>query len=373
MRVMLVINNMGRGGAEIQVRDLAIQFAQRGHRVCVVVLMTFEEFADELEAAGVETVALGLSKGKATPAALWGLVSAVRSFKPDVVHSHMFASGMAVRAAAPLLRALRSRPALVHTVHIAFEARRRYAAYRLTNRFCDLFTCVSEEALKNHGAGGAVPTGTGLVVRNGVSLTKFKQQTTTSQEDARRLLGLPAGILWLAVGSFRDEQKDYSTMLRALAAAPAAGNLLIAGVGKLLEEKRTEADRLGISSRVSFLGLRSDVDTLMQAADAYVMSSAWEGLPVVLIEAAASGLPIVCTDVGANAEVVGGIGVLVPPGEPRALGEALGRVASLERSARAELGRQFRARAIERFDLAAVTTEWERLYQRAVQTVSESR
>lgn len=373
MRVMFVINNMGRGGAEIQVRDLACELAQRGHKVAVVVLMTFEEFVNELHTAGVETFALGLSKGQATGAALLRLVSFGRSFRPDVIHSHMFASGMATRAAAVLLRASRVRPAVVHTVHIAFESSARYAAYRLTDRLCDCFTCVSDEALRNHTAGRAVRGGKGLVVRNGVSLSRFREVSASSRASAREALGLPDGFLWLAVGSFRDEQKDYSTMLKALAGAPGAGSLMIAGTGKLLESKRVEALQLGIADRVSFLGLRADIDRLMQAADGYVMSSAWEGLPVVLIEASASGLPIIATDVGANAEVVGGIGELVPQASPEALAAAMMRVVNLSSGDREEVGRRFRARAMERFDLTAVTGEWERIYERTVQTVSESR
>ena len=97
---------------------------------------------------------------------------------------------------------------------------------------------------------------------------------------------------------------------------------------------------LGLRNDVALLGLRTDVRDLLQASDAYVMSSAWEGLPIALLEAAASTLPIVATAVGGNAEVVldGISGLIVPPRDPAALASAMVAIMSFDEAHRAELG-----------------------------------
>ena len=121
-----------------------------------------------------------------------------------------------------------------------------------------------------------------------------------------RSLGLDGEFAWLAVGRF-EQAKDYPTMLRAFArvhAAHPAAVLLLVGRGSLQAETQSLAASLGLDGRVRFVGTREDVPEFMTVADGYVMSSAWEGMPMVLLEAAAAGLPIVATMVGGNPEVV---------------------------------------------------------------------
>jgi glycosyltransferase involved in cell wall biosynthesis len=119
---------------------------------------------------------------------------------------------------------------------------------------------------------------------------------------------------------------------------------------------------------VELLGIRDDVPDLMRAADGYVMSSAWEGLPLVLLEAAATSLPIVATDVGGNATVVMDetSGFIVPPGSPEALAAAMQRLQDTPASQRQAMGQAGRAHVIATYDLEAVLDTWERLYRDAL-------
>ncbi len=105
---------------------------------------------------------------------------------------------------------------------------------------------------------------------------------------------------------------------------------------------------------------------LLNAADAYVMSSAWEGMPMVLLEAAAVGLPIVATDVGGNREVVqhGQSGLLVPPKDSARLAAAMSQLMRMPPSERVDMGRAGRAWVLEHYDLRGVIGRWEALYER---------
>jgi len=103
----------------------------------------------------------------------------------------------------------------------------------------------------------------------------------------------------------------------------------------------------------------------MNATDAYVMSSIWEGMPLVLLEAQASGLPIVATDVGGNREVVidGVTGFLVPPKDPEALAQAMLRLMELPKEKRQEMGEAARQHILANFSLDRVVDKWEALYR----------
>ena len=156
-------------------------------------------------------------------------------------------------------------------------------------------------------------------------------------------------------------KKNYPLMLEAIAEQRNAV-LLIAGEGP--DETRL---RELAPPNVLFLGPRSDLPDLMNAADAFVLSSTVEGLPMVLLEAAASGLPCVATSVGGVPEAVlaDRTGFLVPPADAIALGSAMSRLAAADRSAMSRAAREF---AVAHFDLQAVVAQWERLYRELLWT-----
>jgi glycosyltransferase involved in cell wall biosynthesis len=197
------------------------------------------------------------------------------------------------------------------------------------------------------------------VIPNGVDTDRFRPDPA-SRARMRKELGIGDEFIWLAVGRLMWK-KDYITMLEAMA-RQRDGVLLIAGAGPLEEKLRVHAGELGVSAR--FLGLREDIVELMNASDALVLSSVVEGLPMVLIEAAAAGLPCVATDVGGVREVVldGETGFVVRIQDPVALAAAMKRLAELPPEARARMAESARAHALAQFDIRTVATQWEQLY-----------
>lgn len=369
MRILFLINAMGRGGAEVQVRDLALEFARRGDDVRVVVLLDFEDFERELVEGGVSTVALRMTRGHGSPLALARLVRELNRFRPDVVHAHMFASIVAARLARLASPRLLTRTVLVETSHTPFErSRARYRAYAATRGLSDRWTCVCREGVATHESEGAVRPGGALLVRNGVPLARFDvpaSERASARAALRRELGVPpAAFVWLMVGSLRDDQKDVPNLLSAVENLPQDEErvVLVVGDGPLRGTLESAAQQRGLRA-VRFLGLRHDIAALMHAADAYVLASWFEALPIVLLEALASGLPTVATRVGDVQDVVvDGVGFVVPARDPRALAEAMARVERLTPSAREALGARGREHATQTFSIERVADDWRRLY-----------
>ena len=139
----------------------------------------------------------------------------------------------------------------------------------------------------------------------------------------------------LMVGSLRW-QKGYADALSAFAIFQrqhADWRMNIVGAGPQLGELEAQVRRLGLDGSVSLLGMKSrdEVAALMRANRVFILSSVSEGFPRVLLEAAASGLPMVVTDVGSCREIAeNGIGLVAPPGDPEALAEALQKLVADE-------------------------------------------
>jgi glycosyltransferase involved in cell wall biosynthesis len=162
--------------------------------------------------------------------------------------------------------------------------------------------------------------------------------------------------------------KDYPTMLAAFARVRAQRPdtvLLLVGRGSLQQETEALARQLGLGAAVRFLGVRDDVPQIMRAADAYVMSSAWEGMPMVLLEAGAAGLPIVTTAVGGNHEVVRDqeTGFLVPPRDQEALAAAMVRLCGLPAERCRAMGDRGYEHVRSHYGLDRVATRWEEIYR----------
>jgi L-malate glycosyltransferase len=277
-------------------------------------------------------------------------------WRPDVIHAHVFEAGFP----AVLLGRRLGCPVVVSEHFTAFQRGLVRGYDRALARFCfrhaDLVCPVSHDLRRQLEA--VQPRGRYRVVPNVVDTDVFHPPAASRPEAAGRPLRL------LNVASL-DEKKRHADLLRAVAAARADGvdaELEIVGEGRLDGELRTLARDLGLDGAVGFLGARSpqQVAERMRDADAFVLASRFENLPVVLLEAMASGLPALATAVGGVSEVIDeDAGILVGPGDVDGFAAAIGRLAGgLDRFDGAALAR----RARERYGMAEVGRVWDEVY-----------
>jgi glycosyltransferase involved in cell wall biosynthesis len=158
--------------------------------------------------------------------------------------------------------------------------------------------------------------------------------------------------------------KDYPTLLRAFAQLPTSAHLQIVGSGPEEPRLRTLAAELQIEDRIHFAGFHCNVQPLLSRADAFVLSSLWEGLPVSVLEAAACSLPVVATDGAGTREAMisGETGWVVPVGDVSALAQTMSAIMALRPDQRQKMGARGRQLVEERYALPIIVDQWEKLY-----------
>jgi glycosyltransferase involved in cell wall biosynthesis len=365
-RVALVLEELRPGGAERLVVHLAAALAGRGVETRVVCVGRPGALAPMLEAAGVPVEAVGSTKGYDLRAA-WRLRRMFRAFRPDVVHVHDRSSLPYVVLATGLGRA---RP-VVYTGHgLMFgETERPKHRHRLAARCLAAVTSVADEVAACQAAYLAWD-GPVAVVPNAVPAI---EPPPGAREGVRRELGADAGtFVFLAVGNARPEKAferlcEAAARLRERAAAPAQDFAVwIAGrVGETpyCRDLLGRHAALGLEGTVRFIGFRDDAPSLYAAADAFVLSSRSEGLPMVVLEAMTAGLPIVATRVGGVPSTVGAGGVLCDADDPDALAEAMGRLLE-DAGLRARLAETAARRARDQFSLDRMVARYLEVYAR---------
>jgi glycosyltransferase involved in cell wall biosynthesis len=360
MRILYVLTSLGIGGAERQTLAVASRMAQRGHTVSLLVLRP--ELTEEWPTS-LPVVHLNMRK------APWRVLASLlagrrflRQFQPDLIHSHCFHANLVAR----LLRRAIPSARLLCTIHNVYEGGwHRMLLYRLTDRRLTRTTAVSGAAMRRFVACGAVAAAKCMVVGNGIDVDAFapcpSRRTAMRTEMCTR-----AEFIWLAAGRITPA-KDISNLLRAftlIGSSHPDARLWVAGAPteEEFEKVNTLARELGVTGSVCWLGLRRDLPALMDAADGFVLSSAWEGMPLVVGEAMAFEKPVVATDAGGVRELVGDAALVVPIRDPEALATAMGKVMEMTAEERSALGRAARTRMLDQFSMEAKACEWEALY-----------
>ena len=360
MRIVYVLTSLGMGGAEKQVVALAARMAERGHTVALISVMPHK--AEEWRAP-VEVLYLNIHK---TPWSAWaGLMRArsfLREFRPDLLHSHSYHANILAR----LLALIIPGTVVVSTIHNIYEGSvPRMLAYKLTDRLSRRTVAVSQAAADRFTRIGAAPPGRCSVIKNGIDIHTFSPDLERRAR-MRQEMGVNAGFVWLASARI-VAAKDYPNLLRALVILRQThSDALVWIAGGWADKEMVRLIELPefhqAEDMVRWLGLRRDLPALLDAADGFVSSSAWEGMPLAIGEAMAMGKLVVATDVGGVRELVGSDGYLVPPHNPSALAAAMCEVMQTNPSIGIAKGRSARERICESFDMDAKPLEWESLY-----------
>lgn len=359
MKLIFLITGLGMGGAENQIVNLADKFADKGLDITIAYIL--QPVMVEPKNENVKLVWLGGTKSPfGIFTALKNLVKLIRKNKPDVVHSHMYHANILARVA----RIFVHFPKLVTTAHSNNEGgKARMLAYRLTNQLSDVFTNVSYDAVHSFEEKKAVSKGKMLAVGNGIDVAYFKFSSDARMK-IRNELGLAEKKVFIAIGRFHNA-KDFPNLINAFAKVVSRSkdcHLLIVGDGELRSVIVAKIAQLDLQKSVTLLGLRKDIPQLLSTADIYVMSSAWEGLPLVIAEAMSVERVIVATDCGGTAQLIGEAGYLVPPRNSSALAQGMSNALALSEVEASELGQKARQRIVEHFSLDAAVQKWLAIY-----------
>ncbi len=361
MRIAYMLTSLGMGGAERQAVQLAERMAARGHAVSLVVLLGRQ--AEEWPTA-LDPVYLEMRK---TPARLFAGLAKVRGFlggfRPELIHSHTYPANLLAR-----LQGWPRPPApVLSTIHSVYEGPwPRMLAYRVTDYLSRRTITVSRAGAARYVRLGAVPARKCAVIANGIDTAEFAP-SLERRACLRAQMGAKGDFVWLAAGRITPA-KDYPNLLRAFRQARAEfpqTQLWVAGEGARAGAAAVQdlAGGLGLGERVRWLGLRRDMPALLDAADGFALSSAWEGMPLAVGEAMAMEKPVVATDVGGVRELVGEAGVLVPGESSERLAEAMLALMRATPEACGALGRAARRRIESLFNIETKAEEWEALYR----------
>ena len=359
MRILLIVGKLDLGGAELQLLMLARGLSRAGHHVKVCSIRP-GTLIPEFEAGGIE-VALWRPTGRYMRSLPW-LVRQVGSFKPDVVHTWLYAANALGRLAASLVRA----PVIIGSVRNVDSWKRPHdwlvdhmLSY-MTSALISNSTGAAEYAAKH----SLVRRKRFVVIRNGVPghLMDGRQPLPREQSEEFRVLTacrlMPRKNVSYLIEAVALLLPRYPGLaLRVVGGGPDAGRL---------EEK---VDHLGIGSSVELAGPQRDVGPSYRAADCFVLASTEEGSSNAILEAMASGLPIIASDISANREIVedGVTGLLVPSRDVSALADAIERLMQ-DPELRELLGDSARKQVREGFSEERYIGEHVALYQRLMRS-----
>ena len=328
--IVHVIHHLGVGGLENGLINLINHIPPERYRHAIICLKGYSDFRQRITRENVEIIALNKREGKDFSVYL-NLFKIIRRLKPDIVHTRNLGT-----MEGQVIAAVAGARARVHGEHgrDIFDLHGRNRKYNLLRKairpFVDHFIAVSrdlESWLVN--TVGATPHRINQIY-NGVDSLRFHPRS------GKNFKGGPPGFFTenaFVIGSVgrMASVKNYPGLIQAFLALleePAARErfrLLIVGEGSSRQECIEMLREAGAEALAWFPGERADIPELMNTMDLFVLPSLGEGISNTILEAMATGLPVVATNVGGNVELVkeGLTGILVPPGEPAAMAQAI--------------------------------------------------
>lgn len=365
MKILHIINHMGMGGAQSLLVELAPVQKDMGHDVLVLELQSTEDrtLVNKLKDKGVEVKSISSSRSVRNPLNILSLIPYLKAC--DIAHVHLFPANYWTALAK--LVGLCKTP-IITTEHSTNNKRRSIPIFKyidafIYNRYQKVIAC-ADKALETFKA--RYPKTNCMSIPNGVDISKYKNaQPYTKQE----LDHIAEDAFVVTMVARFDYPKRQDMLVEAVALLPEKFHIVLVGgtsddAG--LQKVQNLAQDLGVSNRVHFLYLRSDVPRILKTSDVVVMSSEYEGLSLSSIEGMACGRPFIATNVNGLREVVGGAGELFECGNADNLAQLLRKFES-DKDFYCAVTNKCLARA-EEYDIQSVATKYQSVYNIFVKT-----
>jgi L-malate glycosyltransferase len=358
-----VLHSLHIGGGELLARDIA-RAHESEYRPIFALLDDLGRVGRELQEQGYVVEVVG-RRDRFDPRCAWRLRQVLIRERAAVIHAHQY--GPLLYSA--IARLPSGQPPIVFHEHGRhwpdYRRPKRVLANRILLRPRDRFVAVGEAVRRALVEFEGLPEARVRVIYNGINLAPF-DPARSMRARVRVEHGWPEHTRIVMQVARLNRLKDHATSMRAIAQlAGAVPNCRLVFVGEGEEEPALRAlhEELRLGTQVEFLGARSDVPRLLHAADAFLLTSITEGIPLTLIEAMAAGLPCVATAVGGVPEVLvdGVTGLLAPAGDPSAIADGLRRILCDPLMA-TRLGQAGRERAAHHFAIAPMQAQYAQIY-----------
>jgi len=331
VKIMFLIRSLGLGGAEQQLVNLAHGLRRLGHDVAVVTFYSSEWLKTEFSDAKISVWTLGKRGRWDLVGSALKLVRLVQKEQPAILHSYLSTANLLAllpKACCPSLKLVWG----VRASNVDFDCydwftKLSFQCECLLSKVADLIIVNSRAGREYHLSHG-FPGEKMIVIHNGIDTDRFKLDEEAGKR-VRSAWGVEEREILIGHVGRLDPMKDHPTFLKAailLAEKRKDVRFVCVGEGPsgYREELYLLADKLGLAGRLIWAGSRRDMPDVYSALDIAVSSSRWgEGLPNVIVEAMACGVPCVVTDVGDSALLVAESGVVVKAGDPTLLAEGI--------------------------------------------------
>jgi len=366
INVLYLITELNIGGAEKVVAKIAAHLQKDRYNALVSCLYDPGLVADEILKSGIQVVNLG-ARDKWDVGAAGRLFRLLKRENIQILHSHLFHANLLGRIAGKMAGV----PIIISTRHnVELGGKGRELLNRWTIGCSDVTIAVSEQVRDAEMRWMGLSPRRLVTIYNGIDIERFKNLDPKEANAFRHELHIDQDAPLIGVIARFHRQKGHSILLDTspsiLDRFPSAKILLVGegGTRVAIEEK---VQKLGLSDFILPTGIRQDIPHVLSALDLFVLPSLWEGMPIVLLEAMAAGLPVVATRVGGVPELVedGATGLLVPAHDPEALAKAI--IALLQDRERAEaMGQAGRERVERYFSVERMVQQTEALYEELV-------
>ncbi len=366
LRVLHVLNRFATGGTEHVVLKLVNGLNGGVFEQRLAALRGMDSAIDQRLIPGGELLLQGRND-TGFELMLFRLARVMRAYRPHIVHSRNWGAIEAIPAAR-----LAGVPIAVHSEHgyeldmLAGLPTRRRLFRRAAYSMADAVFAVTRQLRDYHAQQAWVPSDRIRVIYNGVDTQRFRPQPNL-RISLRQKFGLPQNRFIVGTVGRIVDIKDHPTLLRAVEIMlrnAIDAHALIVGSGPELERiQQLVKGSSALAGRITFIGSSSEVPELLNAMDAFALTSISEGMSNTLLEAMASGLPVVATSVGGNPEVVveGSSGWLFQPGDAETLASRLALLAS-QNNLRLSYGAAARERVVRSFSLERMLDDYSQLY-----------